>query len=264
VRKITKTACLDWAAEYAKTIAKGSSKPISPTNYNNTVGSLKLVLDVAVEAGAMYANPAKHIKRARIVIKEPTLPSQEQFEAVLANIKHKNVADLVRFVAFSGMRISEAAKVTWRDVDFAKGQIAVRGDELTGTKNWDTGRRAPIIPEMRTLLERLAQAKPDRKPTDRVMNSKQFRGSVKTTCRKLGVPYFNHHAMRHLFITRCLELGLHVKLIADWTGHKDGGALILKRYAHVRPAHAAEMAERVIFSTPASAVPTPAANDFSI
>jgi hypothetical protein len=56
--------------------------------------------------------------------------------------------------------------------------------------------------------------------------------------------------MRHLFITRCMELNIPVKTIADWVGHKDGGVLILQRYSHVRPAHSAEMADRVTFSNP--------------
>lgn len=252
VARISKADCLNWAADYQKTV--------SATNFNNTVGSLKLVVDIAVESGARYDNPAKSIKRARIIIREPDLPSQEDFQRVLERIKHKTVADLIRFVAYSGMRIGEARKVTWQDVDFEKKQIAVRGDEMTGTKNWEV-RRVPMIPDMKSLLERLRNEKPDRKPTDPVMNAREFRGSVKTACRKLGVPYFNHHAMRHLFITRCMELGINVSVIAEWTGHKDGGALILKRYSHVRPAHAAEMAERVTFSNPdpAKVLPLPQA-----
>lgn len=245
VRKISKADCLTWASNYQRTGNKG--KPVSATNFNNTVGSLKLVLDVAVESGARYDNPARFVKRSRIVIKEPVLPSQEDFHKVLAMIKHKTVADLIQFVAFSGMRISEAAKVTWQDVEFDKKQIAVRGDELTGTKNGDV-RRVPMIPDMKVLLERLRDEKPDRQPTDTVMSAKEFRGSVKTACKKLGIPYFNHHAMRHLFITRCMELTINPKVIAEWVGHKDGGVLILQRYSHVRPAHSAEMAERVSFA----------------
>ena len=247
VRKISKADCLNWAANYQRTGNRG--KPVSATNFNNTKDSLKLVLDIAIEHGARYDNPAKEIKRAKVTVDEPELPSQEQFEKVLAMIKHKTVADLIRFAAFSGMRISEIRKVTWQDVDFANKQIAVRGDEETATKNGEV-RRAPMIPEMKVLLERLRDENPDRKPTDAVMSRKQFRGSVKTVCAKLGVPYFNHHDMRHLFITRCMEIGVNVSAIAKWVGHKDGGALILKRYSHVRPLHAAEMADKVTFSNP--------------
>lgn len=252
VRRVSKTDCLNWAAEYRK--------GISSTNFNNTVGSLKLILDIAVETGARYDNPARFIKRARVLVKELALPSQADFQKVLATIKHRSVADLVRFQAYSGMRISEAAKVTWQDVDFDRGQIVVRGDEVTGTKNWEI-RRAPMIPEMRALLERLRAERPDAKPTDSVMTAKEFRGSVKTACAKLGLLPFHHHAMRHLFVTRCMELNINIRVIADWVGHKDGGALILKRYAQVRPAFSAEMANRVTFANPepANVLPMPEA-----
>jgi len=245
VRKISKADCLNWAAGY--------QAKFSATNYNNTKDTLKLVLDIAIEHGARYDNPAKEIRREKIVFKRKQLPSQDEFQSVLATIKHKTVADLIQFAAFSGMRISEIRNVTWQDVDFAKKQIAVYGDDVTGTKNGEP-RRAPMIPEMKVLLERLRDENPDRKPTDSVMARKEFRGSVKTVCAKLGIPYFNHHAMRHLFITRCMELGFSPTLIADWVGHKDKGVTILKNYAHVRPAHSAEMADKMFFFNPVTPV----------
>src|SRR5437867_2837650 len=48
VRKITQADCKKWANTYAKTA--------SPTNYNNTVGIFRHVLNVAVEAGVVYSN----------------------------------------------------------------------------------------------------------------------------------------------------------------------------------------------------------------
>ena len=45
-----------------------------------------------------------------------------------------------------------------------------------------------------------------------------------------------------MFITRAIELGVDVKTIAQWQGHKDGGLLILKTYSHVRPVHSQRMA----------------------
>ena len=76
--KSSKADCLNWAAEY--------QKRVSATNFNNTVGSLKLVLDMAVEAGARYDNPAKFIKRARVIVREPAMPSQEDFQKVLPRL----------------------------------------------------------------------------------------------------------------------------------------------------------------------------------
>ena len=46
-----------------------------------------------------------------------------------------------------------------------------------------------------------------------------------------------------MFITRCIEKGIDVKVIAQWQGHQDGGKLILGTYSHVRNTHAEEMAK---------------------
>jgi len=43
VAQISKTDCLDWAARFGANA--------SPSSFNNTVGTLKLVLGIAVEAG---------------------------------------------------------------------------------------------------------------------------------------------------------------------------------------------------------------------
>ena len=50
-----------------------------PIGFQQHVGTLKLILDLAVEAGARYDNPAVHIKRKKIRQKLLQLPSQEKF-----------------------------------------------------------------------------------------------------------------------------------------------------------------------------------------
>jgi integrase len=151
-RKISKGECLGWAADYGQKAA--------PSNFNNTVGTLRLVLDIAVKAGALYDNPARFIKRLRALPKKLQLPSEDQFLALVAEIKgagawcSRDCANLVRFLAFGGFRKGEAETITWADCDFVKSEILVRGDAETGTKN-ESFRRVPMIPEMLELLERL-------------------------------------------------------------------------------------------------------------
>ena len=36
-----------------------------------------------------------------------------------------------------------------------------------------------------------------------------------------------------MFITRCIEKGIDVKVIAQWQGHQDGGQLIMDTYTEV-------------------------------
>ena len=55
--------------------------------------------------------------------------------------------------------MSEANALEWRDVDFDAGEIVVRGDAETGTKNWEL-RRVPLIPDARALFERMRSERP--------------------------------------------------------------------------------------------------------
>jgi len=55
VARIPKNDCLAWAAWLGETAA--------PTNFNNTVGTVRIIFDIAMETGARYGNPARHIKR---------------------------------------------------------------------------------------------------------------------------------------------------------------------------------------------------------
>jgi integrase len=67
-----------------------------------------------------------------------------------------------------------------------------------------------------------------------------------------------HHDLRHLFATRCIESGVDIPTVSRWLGHKDGGALAMRVYGHLRDAHSADMAKRVTFSNPQPTSQSPA------
>src|SRR6185436_2676725 len=56
VRRITKTACLEWATRCAK---------FSPSAFNHTLSVLRKVIEIGIEVGARSDNPAKAVKRQR-------------------------------------------------------------------------------------------------------------------------------------------------------------------------------------------------------
>lgn len=62
-------------------------------------------------------------------------------------------------------------------------------------------------------------------------------------CRRLELSPFSQRSLRRMFITRAIEKGVDVKVIAEWQGHRDGGKLILDTYSHVHPTHSQRMAE---------------------
>ena len=55
IRRITPSACRTWAARYSKTA--------SPSRYNNGLALLRHVVDLAIESGVVYSNPAADLDR---------------------------------------------------------------------------------------------------------------------------------------------------------------------------------------------------------
>lgn len=247
VKRITKFDCLEWRSRFGKRY--------SPTVTNGTLSVLRRVLDIAVDSGARYDNPAKDkdVKRARVRRKELQLPEPDQFLALVSHVRGNgsgrggHSADAIEFFSYVGARLSEAAGIYGRDCSFLKNEIIIRGDPITGTKNWET-RRVPMIPEVRKLLERLKAERGENEFRDNpVLKVRKFNRSLKNACKKLGLFHLTHHDLRHLFATRCIESGVDIPTVAKWLGHKDGGVLAMQTYGHLRDGHSANMAQKVIF-----------------
>src|SRR6266849_1121354 len=194
LRRITKTDCKEWARRFRK-IA-------SSTRYNNTLAGLRHVFDVAIEAGIIYGNPAAKLERVPVRAKQLTLPSREQFLQLIEVIERagawcsRDCADLLRGLAFTGCRKGEAAQLEWRDVDFEAGEILVRGDPETGTKNW-TVRRVPMIPDARALFERMRGERAAEPLTQKIFRVREAQRAIDRAARKLGMARITHHDLRH-------------------------------------------------------------------
>ena len=249
VRKITQIACKEWASTYVK--------KASPTNYNNTIALLRHVLAIAIEAGVLYSNPAAALKRAAIRGKEIALPSTDKFNALLAEMRDghsrysPHCADFASGLAFTGCRVGEAREIAWRDVDFDAGEIVVRGDATTGTKNWGL-RRVPLIPDARGMFERMRSEHHRESLDAKVFRVAECQKSLDRAAKKVGADRITHHDLRHLFATRCIESGVDIPTVSRWLGHKDGGGLAMKTYGHLRREHSIEQAQRVTFAPAAT------------
>jgi integrase len=245
VRKITQVACKEWASAYGK--------KASPTNYNNTIALLRHILAIAIEAGVLYSNPAAALKRVGIRAKEIALPSTDKFNALLIEMRNghsrysPHCADFAAGLAFTGCRKGEAGQITWRDVDFDAGEIVVRGDPEMGTKNWEL-RRVPLIPDALALFQRMRSQRADEQVNAKVFAVRECQQALDRACKKVGTDRITHHDLRHLFATRCIESGVDIPTVSRWLGHKDGGALAMKTYGHLRREHSIAQAQRVSFA----------------
>ena len=247
VRHIKEKQCEEWAAQ--------ARREMAPTVFNHTLGILRNIFAFGVQAGARYNNPAAAIMRESETSKKLSLPDDETFRTFLAEIENagggssKHCADLVRFLAFGGFRKTEAANVTWADCDNKQEVITLRGHPETGLKNRPVGevRRVPMVPEMRDLLTRLRQERGGDSPSAPVMQVNECQKAMDRAAKALGMSRITHHDLRHLFATRCIESGVDIPTVSRWLGHKDGGALAMKTYGHLRDQHSQQMAARVVF-----------------
>ena len=106
IRKINERECSEWAVKFGQKYA--------PSVYNNTVGTLRHILGIGIQAGARYGNPASTIPKVKVRQKVLKLPEQKQFLQMVQAIRSAGggwsrvCGDLTEFLAYSGCRKGEA------------------------------------------------------------------------------------------------------------------------------------------------------------
>lgn len=245
VRHITPADCRIWAEKFAATS--------EPSTYNNTVSILRQVFGHAIGLGIIHQNPAAGLERMAIRPKKLELPSLSQFKAFIAEMRaahsrdSKNAADLAEGLAYTGCRIGESGFIEWQDIKTHAGILRICGDAEDGTKNGEI-RHVPLIPESEALFERMRAERADEPPTGKVFLVHECQKSMDRAAKKVGMTRITHHDLRHFFATISIESGVDICTLSRWLGHKDGGALAMKTYAHLRDEHSLAAAKKVSFA----------------
>lgn len=247
VRNIQRQHCERWLTERGPKLA--------PMTMNRELELMRAVFAYAVKLGLMLKNPAEDIERRRVVQAKIQIPTLEQFRRLVAAIRESDGredskrkatpgADLVELLAYSGCRLTEGTSLTWQDVSFEKNTITITGGE-GGTKNHEH-RTVPMTAALRSFLERLHNERHPQ-PEELVSKIESAKKCLATACRRLTFPQFTHHDFRHFYATTCIEAGVDIPTVSRWLGHKDGGALAMRVYGHLRQEHSELMVRRVIF-----------------
>lgn len=241
IRDINESACERWELK--------RSQEVSASTFNKEKEVLNGLFGYAIEKGLLIADPSRRVKRRKLSTKEILIPSRDQFTALVKqlrsmDVRYQNAADLVELLAVSGMRLGEATRIRWREVNFDQGSFTVSGGKA-GTKNREI-RFVPLFPSMRRLLE-VFRAKREIEEEAELIPINDAKNALMSACRKANLPNFTHHSMRHFFVSNAIEAGIDFKTIAAWVGHKDGGLLVAKTYGHLRDSHSMEMAKLMDF-----------------
>lgn len=240
ISNISQAACENWMARRSPNVAAST--------FNKEAEVLKQIFEYARANGLILDNPASTLKRRRIVERKIVVPTRDEYAKLLealegAGPRGYESRRLVQLLALSGMRLGEATRITWREVDFAKNQFTVSGGEI-GTKNHQT-RVVPLFPKLYQYLEKL-QIDASPASGDRLVKIASAKSAMETACRKANLHPFSHHSLRHYFVSNAIEVGIDFKTISDWIGHKDGGMLVAKTYGHLRQEHSLQMAQRLV------------------
>ncbi|MEI6674051.1 MAG: site-specific integrase [Verrucomicrobiota bacterium] len=215
----------------------------SPTRYNGCLALIRRTYERAIEAGHVASNLPISLKRIRPKPLKMALPTAESFAKVVADIlsqrksHSKATAAAVEFLAYTGLRISEAQSIQWQDI---------KDDHLiVRTAKNEEMRQVPLIRAALDLLARLRAVGIPTGDNDPVMLIKSPRIALDGSCARLGINHLRVHDLRHIFATRCIEANVDLPTLAGWLGHKDGGVLCAQVYGHLCKKHSTEMARKV-------------------
>jgi integrase len=216
---------------------------------------LRNVLKTAIDDGYLRELPRMKM------LDEPPPPKRDlvtpaEFDRLIdgaRNACEKNgdqLADYLRFLAFSGAREKEALRIKWADVDFDRDRVTIGADRLT--KNWES-RTVEFNPQLGALLREMHERRapdcswlfPSPQRGARDEHAKSFRESLKIARKAAGLQWIGFHDLRHYFCSVCVMAGIDFMTIAAWLGHKDGGILIGKVYGHLLDEHRQRMAAKL-------------------
>lgn len=215
---------------------------------------LKMAFRLAVDDNAIMRDPCNF--PLSDILRNETPPvralSVEQEQALLAFLRQDTVGsryyDMVVVLLGTGLRISEFAALTIKDIDFKRNLIHVNKQLLrlkgkvtiSRTKSRRSNRDIPMTTAVRESLERMVAARkqnPKKQTIDGIDNflTVSGNGRPRTHCQyadimrtfmsryqiQAAVPIerCTPHVLRHTCCTRCIAAGMDVKSVQYLMGH---------------------------------------------
>lgn len=257
IGKISSTECKNYYNEWTKKLSK--AKVIK--SYASSV------LDYAGELGLIQSNPFHDVKTqikkqysTMDVEKVEKYYSKEELLEFLSYCKESlplKAYALIKLLAFSGMRKSEALALTWKDLDFKDGELTINkaiGRGLKGKlylKSTKTNKPRKIIIDSETLVI-LREWKKLQKSDylklgfntlvpEQLIFTNKYNNFIQTNQvekwmysvqKKYNLKKVTPHGLRHSHCTHLIEAEVHVKEIQELLGHNDIKTT-LNIYAHI-------------------------------
>jgi integrase len=219
---------------------------------------LRACLSTAVREGVLRSNPCADValpaRDAQRRIddddvdedRDVKLPTREQLSTLLAMVAKPELHLLVYLLASTGLRISEAIALRWRDVqlDGSSPHVKVRRalvrQKFGPPKSKRSRRDVPISNGVVDALRRQKQDTEWPRPDDIVFSSsvgtpmrpENLRRALLPIAQEADVPWLGFHAFRHFFASALIADGRNVVQVSRLLGHHSP-SFTLTVYAHL-------------------------------
>ncbi|OMH39840.1 tyrosine-type recombinase/integrase [Desulfurobacterium indicum] len=206
---------------------------LSKVTVNVHIRTIKAALSKAVEWEYLKENPLRGYKQLKVQQKPPRFLLPEQIKKVEEVIDKEEWLFIFRFLVYTGIRIGEAIKINWKDVDLERGVITVRK-----SKNFQS-RVIPIHPNLKQELLNRYPAVGKVIPYSR----DYIEHKLKEYFKKAGLPELRVHDLRHTFASLMVMAGVDLKTVQELLGHTSYKTTEI--YAHLAPAHLQEAIKKL-------------------
>jgi integrase len=172
------------------------------------------------------------------------LYSREEIDALVRHAISEQDAAILATAAMTGLRRGELVALRWRDVDFARQAIRVRGNYSHGeivTPKSGKVRVVPMVPEVAQHLARLGQRRRFSGDDDPVftndvgghLDGSAIRRRYAAACKRARLRPLPFHSLRHHFGSVAVNRASLVQVqVQAWMGHSH--IQTTARYLHHR------------------------------
>jgi integrase len=242
-------------ADVAAWVARLVSVGLAPASVRQAHRVLALILNLAVRDGRIPRNPATGVPLPRPRHTEPRFLTRDEVER-LAEAAGE-YADVVRLLAYTGLRFGEMAALRVRRLDFLRKRLTVAesATEVGGTVEYGEPKthQQRTVPLPGVLLEPLAARCRGKRPDDLVLTSPEGavlrsgnfrRRFFDPAARAAGLPGLTPHDLRHTAASLAVSDGANVKAVQRMLGHASA-AMTLDIYTGLFDDDLGALAERM-------------------
>ena len=171
---------------------------------------------------------------------EMMIPTEEEVKQLLQLTDGSPMYVPIILAACCGMRRSEIAALTWKNVNFKKNTITIdqamvinvdREFVVKTTKTVAGTRTIRMIPLVADTLMQIKE--PTAQPDDHItVGPNSITNNFCRLVRRNGLPEYRFHDLRHYTVSVMLALNIPKKYIADYVGHESEN-MIDEVYGHI-------------------------------